>query len=72
VLPKRHKQTIDLDPIIPRQFFLELSPDLISASRFHVSPTRRHSPDMDVDAYSLVTSRDAEREVRALWSDSLE
>ena len=72
VLAEWNQQTIDLDPVAPRQLLFELPPDLLGASRLHVPPTNGHASDVDVDADSLMTCRDSECEVGALRSHAIE
>src|SRR5882762_10764385 len=72
VLSERHEQSIDLDPVLAREFFFQQPPCRLRRRRSHETPPVGDSVDVNVHTDLGCTARDTERQVRALRPNSFE
>src|SRR2546423_260868 len=70
VLPERHQQPVNLDPVLPRQVLLEDTPSRFRARRSDESPPVGDPVNVDVDADLRSAAGNPQCEIRAFRPDA--
>jgi hypothetical protein len=69
VFAERHKQSVDLYPVLSREDSFERSNGFFRRRRLHIPPTVCHPMNVDINSDARLTTGNAKHQIGALRSD---